>query len=724
MNPKFRLARNLFFVLAATSALSCSERFASVGKRGTPVILISIDTLRSDRLPMYGYRGVETPHLDRFREDSILYEKAYSHCPLTLPSHATMLTGLMPADTGIRDNVGYQLREDIATLPALLKKEGYATGAAISAFVLRKESGMNRGFDFYDDAVESVGSGRVKVIGRMQRSGVDSARVATEWIDKQGGKPFFFMLHVYEPHTPYAPPEPFKSRYASSYDGEIAYVDQIVGQFLEDLKQRGLYDKSLIIITSDHGEGLNDHEEEEHGIFLYREAIQVPLLVKLPDSDEKGQTVSTPVQLADIFPTVIEHTGVKPVELRSPAKSLTSFIDEPVQKRQIYSESYYAKFHFGWSDLHSLIDGENHYIRAPKPELYDLTRDFGEKQNVYTENRRVYTAMRRDIEPFVKAAAAPQAVSAEEAAKLAALGYLGSTVKTAEGEELPDPKDKIDAFTQVRMAFGLYRKREYQKVLEVVDAHLAENRLMLDLWDLRSKALHGLGRTDEAIAAAKEGLKISPNAAHLAISIANYQIELNQLDEAQKHAELVIKSEPGQAHEILARIHVAKKDFVSAEREARLALQHRNDRVPALMTLARIERDRRNYAAALGHLDEAVRATDQDSTVSNLYLLRGDVLARAGRFAEAETAFRTEIKYFPEEPQPYKNLILLYVDQGRLEEAKELIFELVRRSPTPPAYLAVIQTLHAIGDDRGVRYWARRGLKQFPNHPQLRTYAG
>lgn len=711
----------LALVLVALAATSCSKRFGA--KAGTPVIIISIDTLRSDRLPAYGYRGVETPNLDRFREDAILYEKAYSHCPLTLPSHATMLTGLLPADTGIRDNVGYQLRERIDTLPALLKKQGYATGAAVSAFVLRKESGLNRGFDFYDDQVESVGTGRVKVIGRMQRSGTDTVSVAREWIDQQKEKPFFFMLHVYEPHTPYTPPEPYKSRYASSYDGEIAHVDEIIGRFLEDLKERGLYDKSLIIITSDHGEGLNDHEEEEHGIFLYREAIQVPLLVKLAGSNEKGATVSTPVQLADIFPTVLEHTATPQVQLRSPAKSLTSFIKQPAPKRQIYSESYYAKFHFGWSDLHSLTDGEHHYIRAPKPELYDLTKDPSEKQNIYAENRRVYTAMRREIEPFVKEAAAPQAVSAEEAAKLAALGYLGSTVK-ADEENLPDPKDKIDAFTEVRMAFGLYRKREYQRVLQVVDALLAENRLMLDLWDLRSKALHGLGRTEEAITAAQEGLKISPNAGHLAISIANYQIELKRLDEAQKHAELVLKSEPGQAHEILARIHVARGDFTSAEREARLALEHRNDRIPALMTLARIERDRKNYGAAIAHLDEAAKAAEKNSTVSNLHLLRGDVMARMGRFAEAEAAFKMEISLFPEEPQPYKNLILLYVDQGRLEEAKELIFELVRKSPTPPAYLAVIQTLHAIGDDRGVRYWARRGLQQFPNHPQLRTYAG
>ncbi|HKO00063.1 MAG TPA: sulfatase, partial [Thermoanaerobaculia bacterium] len=237
------------------------------------MILISVDTLRSDHLPAYGYTGVATPNIDALRKDGILYKRAYSHTPLTLPSHATILTGTLPADHGLRDNVGFKLAPNVPTLASLLKKNGYATGAAVSAFVLRHETDISRGFDFYDDDVEPIGASTV--IGRVQRDGRETARVAKSWIDRQQGT-FFFFLHLYEPHTPYTPPEPFFGRYPNHYDGEIAYADDIVGDFIGYLKQRDLYDKALIIFLSDHGEGLNEHGEEEHGIFLYREALQVP----------------------------------------------------------------------------------------------------------------------------------------------------------------------------------------------------------------------------------------------------------------------------------------------------------------------------------------------------------------------------------------------------------------------------------------------------------------
>ena len=197
-----------------------------------PVILISIDTLRADHLPAYGYRGVETPNIDAFRDDAILYQNAYSHAPLTLPSHATMLTGTYPAENGIRDNLGFTLREDIPTIAELLKKKGYATGAAVSTFVLRRETGIARGFDFYDDNLE-LGT-ELHNLGALQRKGTETTRAAITWVAENVSRPFFLMLHLYEPHTPYQPPEPHRSRYSSSpYDGEIAASDEILGGFFQ-----------------------------------------------------------------------------------------------------------------------------------------------------------------------------------------------------------------------------------------------------------------------------------------------------------------------------------------------------------------------------------------------------------------------------------------------------------------------------------------------------------
>src|SRR5471032_3076758 len=259
------MARRVSLLLAVVClSISCGRSATSVPSRPVAVVLISIDTLRSDHLPVYGYHGVDTPNIDALRADAVLFERAYSHVPLTLPSHATMLTGLLPAGNGLRDNLGFRMSPNVATLPELLKKHGYATGAAVSAYVLRRETGISRGFDDYDDQIDLANSG--VNVGRVQRDGGETAQIAEKWIAAHEHQPFFYFLHLYEPHTPYDPPEPYRSRYPSHYDGEIARADAIVGDFITFLKQRNLYDDTLILLVSDHGEGLRDHGEAEHGI--------------------------------------------------------------------------------------------------------------------------------------------------------------------------------------------------------------------------------------------------------------------------------------------------------------------------------------------------------------------------------------------------------------------------------------------------------------------------
>lgn len=711
--------RALLFALAVIAA-ACSRESSPSPSSRTPVILISVDTLRADRLPAWGYRGVVTPNLERLRNESILYRNAYSHCPLTLPSHATIFTGQLPAENGIRDNVGYRLDEEAVTLAESLRDNGYATGGAISSFVLREATGISQGFAFWEDDVEMTGPNMT--IGRIQRDGAETIELAGRWIAEQTD-PLFFFLHLYEPHTPYAPPEPYASRYADRYDGEIAYSDDLVGRFLDLLREKGIYDDALIIFFSDHGEGLGDHGEDEHGIFLYREAIQVPLMVKLPGGARAGETVETPVQLSDIFPTVLELSATAG-EIPPHSASLLSFVGRAPVERRIYSETYYPRFHFGWNDLHSLVDARYHMIQAPKPELFDLASDPKESRNVLEENRRTFFAMQNEIAPLIRQAAAPAPVDAEEAAKLAALGYLGSTVQTSPDEVLPDPKDKIDTFRDIQKAFTMARKGEQQEALALIDAILADNPRMLDVWALRSRTLATLGREQEAIEAAKEGLRLAPNASHLAIQIANLSLELGDLDQARDHAELVVSSEPAQAHEVLARIWIARKDFEKAEEEARKALETDGDRVISLLTLARVEKERQNFEKSLQYLDQAkgLVSERENRAISNLHYLRGDVLARLGRFEEAEADLRKEIEFFPDSPAPYKNLVLLLVTQDRNDEATALIFALAKESPTPPAYRAIIDTLETLGDDRGVRFWARRALAEYPKADEFRAF--
>ncbi|HUP63295.1 MAG TPA: sulfatase-like hydrolase/transferase [Thermoanaerobaculia bacterium] len=715
--------RRTVLALLVLALVSCKgDRALPAASAATPIFIISIDTLRSDRLPIYGYEGVETPHIDALRADGILYERAYSHTPLTLPSHASLLTGLLPAGHGVRDNIGFQLQPAVPSIAEVLQRRGYATGAAVSAFVLRRESGLSRGFDLYDDSVEALPN-QVRLISNLQRDGAATAAVAKEWIAKQR-KPVFFLLHLYEPHTPYTPPEPYKSRYASAYDGEIARSDEIVGDFLQSLKDSGLYDRSLIILLSDHGEGLNDHGEEEHGMFLYREAIQVPLVVKLPEQRFAGETVSPAVQLIDVVPTIVDRTGIAaPAGLGG--RSLLAFLGEKSpERRSVYSETYYPRFHFGWADQHSIIDGERHYIHSPKPELYDLRTDFAEKKNIMADDRRGYFAMRAAIAPLIRKAEAPSAVDPEEAAKLAALGYLGSTVQTGADEVLPDPKDHIPTFKDIGDAFVLFGARKYDESLKLCDRLLAENPRILDLYDLKTKVLARLGRIEEAIETGKAGLRLSPNATHIALDVANHLLESGKLDDAEKHAELALKSHPGRAHDLLARIAIERKDLAQALREAMLAVQTDSDRIASAMTLARVRREQGQLQDALKLLDDAIQKKKPQQEIGGLYFLRGDVYARLGSAEEAERDLRREIELFPDDPLAYKNLVLLLVAQGRIPEGTQLIRQLIAKSPTPPSYMAVCHVLDTLGDARGVRYWARQGLARYPEHSGLRRLAG
>ncbi|HEV2720465.1 MAG TPA: sulfatase-like hydrolase/transferase [Thermoanaerobaculia bacterium] len=710
MRPRLLLVIGLIFAACA--------RHGAVDTKA-PIIIISIDTLRSDHLPAYGYSKVETPNLDAFRKDAILFQRAYAVCPLTLVSHASVLTGLLPTDHGIRDNLGYNLNPKARTIAELLKTKGYATGAAVSAVVLRGDSGLKRGFDFWDEDID-LDTTAIS-IGRSQRNGDVTREAAQKWIGEHKAQPFFFLFHIYEPHSPYEPPEPFKTKYGNSYDGEVAAADAIVGRFLDYLKEQGLYDRATIVLMSDHGEGLGEHGEEEHGILLYREDLQVPLMLKLPSEAQHGQSVATPVQLLDIFPTIAGAFGFHET---LEGRSLLDAADGKVAgDRPLYAETYYPRLHFGWNDLHSIIAGSDHYIHAPKPELYDLAADPAELTNVLADKRRVYAALRERIQPYIHAAAAPSPVDEEQKQQLAALGYVGSTVSTKPDEVLPDPKENIGKANDINRAYRAYISENYSDADRLTTALLHDNPHMIDIWTLRARVMAKLNRMDEAIDCAKEGLKLSPGTVSLAGMVASFAIDAQRYDEAEQHARLTLKETPFEAHQLLSQVWLGRKDYAKARQEAQAAAQIHPGRPSTSLLMARINMESGDPQAALNGLEQtaAELTRRQSKPMPKLNFYRGDALARLGRADEAEGAFREEIRLFPSDPQAYKNLILLYTMAGKTRQATELVFSLEKASPTPPAYLAISQTLKAIGDVNGARFWAARGLSRFPADRQLQA---
>jgi arylsulfatase A-like enzyme/Flp pilus assembly protein TadD len=459
-----------------------------------PVLLISVDTLRSDHLPAYGYRGVATPAVDALRRDSILFARAYSHAPLTLPSHATLFSGLPPPQNGVRDNYGFPLANGIPTLAQWLSQAGYATGASISSSVLEKSTGIARGFDFYDDSVGSAD----------KRDGEIAESALTRWISDRRDQPFFAFLHLYEPHTPYEPPDPYRTRYANPYDGEIARADEIVGSFLAKLKEWGLYDPALIIFLSDHGEGLGDHGEAEHGVFLYREAIQVPLLIKLPRGKRAGETVEEVAGLTDVFPTVSGALGLAPPPAL-PGKDWSR--SAAPAERRIYSETLYPRLRLGWSDLASLTDRSYQYIEAPRPELYDLRTDPAERNNLAPQLGAEFRRLRLEMATLARSPAGAQTADPERAKKLASLGYL--TGSAAASGPLPDPKDRIGTLGLQTTIGRLFAQKKYPELIQACREFLAANPANIEISRMLADAQEKTGDRKGAIATLRQGLENS-----------------------------------------------------------------------------------------------------------------------------------------------------------------------------------------------------------------------
>ena len=342
-----------------------------------PIILISIDALRADRLPAYGYRGVRTPALDALAADGIVFERAYSHVPQTLPAHASLLTGRLPFETGVRDGVGFSLKGSERTLPEMLADRGYVTAGLVSSYLLRKDSGVAQGFSFFD-AEMNRGPAEAPA---LLRDSLATEEMAEHWLDSSGTDRAFLFLHLSELHRPFDD-ETGGASPSALYDQRVAREDTAVGALVRYLKSHQLYDRSTIVLAADHGEGLGDHGESAHGLLAYEETLRVPLIIKLPGAEQAGRRVKDPVQHIDIVPTILDLAKA-PIPGNLRGRSLTPlFSGNSRVSTPIYAESLFGRYHFGAGDIVSLTDGRYRYIKAPRPELYDLETDPRQQENI------------------------------------------------------------------------------------------------------------------------------------------------------------------------------------------------------------------------------------------------------------------------------------------------------------------------------------------------------
>jgi arylsulfatase A-like enzyme/Tfp pilus assembly protein PilF len=716
-----RAKRSAAFLLMVFAG-ACSDHDRVAPDPRAPLVLISIDTLRADHLPLYGYREGATPAIDALGREGVVFEEAFSHCPLTLVAHASMFTGLLPPRHGVRDNLGFTLKAGTPTLASRLKATGARTGGAVSAYVLRSQTGIAQGFDFYDDAVEVEGGG--ESIGQVQRDGVAAVDALSGWIERQGAQRFFAFLHLYEPHSPYKPPSRH-DHFSQPYDGEVAYADELVGRFLDRLKAAKLYERAIIVLTSDHGEGLGQHGEKEHGIFLYSEDVHVPLVIRLPGGARRGTRVAGPVAQVDVPATLLDLAGF-PAEGLDGVSLRAALEGRRPQPRPVYAEALYGRYHFGWSELYAVTDDRFRYIRAPRRELYDRVADRGETRNLADGRKAAADAMdawlTRQVD--VGQTAAPEEVPAEEREKLQALGYIGGgSSAAASAGDRADPKDKIGTYEELSRALGLREAGRDAEAVTVFQAIVKANPAMIDAWEMLGYTLIRMGRTPEGIAAVDQALKIDPtrNSAHLALAKV-YALD-GKVDRAIQHAEVASRKDPGQAFETLAELMMDKHDEEKAVAFARRAVAADPKRVMAHFILGGAAQRAGRYEEAVREFRDAAEAKRlfKQRVVRNLHANLADCLARLGREAEAETEFQEELKAIPTSEQGRVGLAMLYRSQGRDAEARAALAGLIAAlpAPKPENYLTVIRTFGILGDVEAAREWAARGHAAFPNDPRL-----
>ena len=703
------------------------------------LLLITLDTTRADRLGTYGGPAGATPELDRIAAEGVVFERASSPAPLTLPAHTSLFTAKYPPAHRVRDNGGFFLDDREPTLAERLRSAGMQTGGFVGAYVLDRRWGIGQGFDTYYDNFDPS-KFDTPSLADVERPGNEVADHALEWLERVKGSRFFGWVHFYDPHSPYAPPEPYRSTFRDRpYLGEIAFVDQQIGRLRAFLERERLLDRTIIVVIGDHGESLGDHDEGTHGFFVYESVLHVPLLIRTPYGALRGRRVSDLVRSVDVLPTTLDLLGIgapQEVEGRSVIPLMTGAARE--LGLAAYAEAVYPRYHFGWSDLRSLTSGRFKFIDAPRPELYDLETDPHEQRNLYSERQALGARMAaevKSIEAAHPADAVPRTdVDPEARARLAALGYVGTFAAAPTGERtsLADPKDKIELFNLIMTARErIHDRHDSDGGLEALRDVVAKDPAVIDAWVMmgneysrrrdfpraiesfkRALALkpdydlavfnlanvyRTMGKDEEALLGYRRLLQLDPGNAEAHQQTAQILVDRGQLDEAERELNRALTLIPAMAaaRNTLGALRLKQGDISGGEREIRAALQQKPDLRLAHFNLAVAAEQRGDVAAALSEYKQEIER-NPGSYMAQFNL--GKLYERMGKTAEQMASFQAAIASNPAFAEGHLFLAKLLLDAGRLGEARAMAakgLELGPRADVAPLGHFVLSDVYA-----------------------------
>jgi arylsulfatase A-like enzyme/tetratricopeptide (TPR) repeat protein len=688
------------------------------------VLLVTIDTLRADRVGCYGHAGALTPALDGLAARGVRFETAVAHVPLTGPSHASILTGLSPLGHGFRENAGFVLLAQVRSGAEDFKGAGYRTAAFVSAFPLDRRFGFDRGFETYDDHLPKGNDPRrTPYVERFADATTDAAlRWLTAPAATPDPRPFFLWVHYYDPHAPYEPPGELGVRFRTApYDGEVAFADQQLGRLLGALEERGLLSRTLVLAMSDHGEGLGDHGEGTHGLFVYDSTLKVPFIVAGPGV-ASGRVAPTVARGIDVLPTLLDYAGLPPrpqIEGRTlrPAIEGREMSDAPA-----YAETLYPQREFGWAPLFAWRTARHKMIEAPRPELYDLEKDPGEKENLAARENARLAGMRQRLETMLARPApdAAAAVDPDAAERLRALGYVaggGGGARPA-GETLRDPKDGLRLVPRLNRGMSAVRTDPPAAIRDLT-AVLAEDPGLLMARRSLAVAYTAAHQYDRAIGELRRIEKEGVLSAEDGIVLGDNLRFAGRLDEATAVLERTARENPrfAQPWLSLAEVHIKRRENAQAASAYEHVLEIAPDQVEALRGLGDLALLRQQADEAGRRYARILEIAPADTGAMTKL---GVVRMRTGRKDEAVALFRRAIEREPKNGEALLYLAGALASTGRPVEALPY-FEraLAAGQRNPMALNGLGLTRMAVGDRRGAAAAFRESLRLDPGQPDV-----